>query len=62
MEDMVLEPMAVELLGTPFTSEIKVVNAHTHGNITKAVNGERVGTLIRAASRVKPTGRAEGER
>jgi len=49
MEDMVLEPMAVELLrDAVYVREIKVVNAHAHGNITKAVNGERVGTLIRA--------------
>ncbi len=49
MEDMVLEPMAVELLrDAVHVKEIKVVNAHVPGNITKAVNGERVGTLIRA--------------
>ncbi|WP_332448692.1 amino acid kinase family protein [Methanoculleus sp.] len=49
MEDMVLEPMAVELLrDAVHVKEIKVVNAHVPGNITKAVNGERIGTLIRA--------------
>ena len=49
MEDMVLEPMAVELLrDAVHVQEIKVVNAHVPGNITKAMNGERVGTLIRA--------------
>ncbi len=49
MEDMVLEPMAVELLrDAVHVKEIKVVNAHVPGNITKAMNGERVGTLIRA--------------
>ncbi|MDK2989873.1 MAG: molybdenum storage protein, partial [Methanoculleus sp.] len=49
MEDMVLEPMAVELLRDAFhVREIKVVNAHVPGNIAKAVNGERIGTLIRA--------------
>jgi len=49
MEDMVLEPMAVELLrDAVHVREIKVVNAHVPGNITKAINGERVGTLIRA--------------
>jgi molybdenum storage protein len=48
MEDMVLEPMAVELLrDAVHVQEIKVVNAHVPGNITKAINGERVGTLIR---------------
>lgn len=49
LEDMVLEPMAVELLrDAVHIKEIKVVNAHVPGNIAKAVNGERVGTLIRA--------------
>jgi molybdenum storage protein len=49
MEDMVLEPMAVELLASAVNvKEIKVVNAHVPGNITKAINGERVGTVIRA--------------
>jgi molybdenum storage protein len=49
MEDMVLEPMAVELLrDAVHVKEIKVVNAHVPGNITRAMNGERVGTLIRA--------------
>ena len=49
MEDMVLEPMAVELLrDAVHVKEIRVVNAHVPGNITKAVNGEQVGTLIRA--------------
>jgi molybdenum storage protein len=49
MEDMVLEPMAVELLrDAVHVREIKVVNAHIPGNITKAINGERVGTIIRA--------------
>jgi molybdenum storage protein len=49
MEDMVLEPMAVELLrDAVHVKEIKIVNAHVPGNITNAVNGERVGTIIRA--------------
>ncbi len=49
MEDMVLEPMAVELLrDAVHVREIKVVNAHVPGNITKAINGERIGTRIRA--------------
>ncbi len=49
MEDMVLEHMAVRLLrDAVHIKEIKVVNAHVTGNITKAINGERVGTLIRA--------------
>ena len=49
LEDMVLESMAVRLLqDAVHVREIKVVNAHVPGNITRVVNGERVGTLIRA--------------
>ncbi|MGB4579605.1 MAG: uridylate kinase [Methanoculleus sp.] len=49
LEDMVLESMAVRLLqDAVHVKEIKVVNAHVPGNITRVVNGERVGTLIRA--------------
>lgn len=49
LEDMVLESMAVRLLrDAVHVKEIKVVNAHVPGSITKAVNGERIGTLIRA--------------
>ncbi|MDD3622157.1 MAG: uridylate kinase [Methanofollis sp.] len=49
MEDMVLEKNAVELLlHTKHVKEIRVVNGHVPGNITKAVKGEKIGTLIRA--------------
>jgi molybdenum storage protein len=49
MEDMVVERMAVELLQSARNvKELKVVNGHTPGIITKAVGGERVGTIIRA--------------
>ncbi|MDI6718617.1 MAG: uridylate kinase [Methanomicrobiales archaeon] len=48
-EDVVLEQKAIELLlSTKHVKEIKVVNGHVPGNITKAVEGERVGTIIRA--------------
>jgi len=47
MEDMVLEKKAVELLlYTKHITEIRIVNGHVPGNITKAVRGEPVGTLI----------------
>jgi len=47
MEDMVLEKKAVELLiHTKHITEIRVVNGHVPGNITKAVRGDAVGTLI----------------
>jgi molybdenum storage protein len=49
MEDMVLEKKAVELLlHTRHVKEIRVVNGHVPGTITKAVRGERTGTIIRS--------------
>jgi molybdenum storage protein len=49
LEDMVLERRAVELLlDAKHVREIKVVNGHVAGNITRAIQGERVGTIIRA--------------
>ncbi|TAJ43559.1 amino acid kinase family protein [Methanofollis fontis] len=48
MEDMVLERRAVELLlHTRHIREIRVVNGHVPGNITRAIRGEPVGTVIR---------------
>lgn len=48
MEDMVLEPKAVELLrNAPSIREIKIVNGHKPGALTKAVLGGEVGTIIR---------------
>jgi molybdenum storage protein len=49
LEDMVIERRAVELLvNARNVRAIKVVNGHVPGNITKAVKGERVGTIIQA--------------
>jgi molybdenum storage protein len=49
MEDMVLERMVVELLkDSVHLREVRIVNCHTHGMIERAINGERVGTIIRA--------------
>jgi molybdenum storage protein len=49
LEDMVLEPKAVEFLRYARNlKEIRIVNGHVPGNITKAVLGETVGTVIRA--------------
>jgi len=46
---MVLEPRTVELLRYARNlKEIRIVNGHVPGNITRAVNGEILGTLIRA--------------
>jgi molybdenum storage protein len=48
MEDMVVERMAVELLqNARHVKELRVVNGHRPGMITKTVRGERVGTIIR---------------
>ncbi len=44
---MVLEPKVVELM--TFAQNIRkviIVNGHVPGNIKKAVEGERVGTII----------------
>ena len=49
MEDMVLEPKAVELLRTARTiREIKIVNGHKPGALTQAIREGVVGTVIRA--------------
>jgi len=49
LEDMVLEPMVVELLQhAVHIREVRIINCHTRGNIEKTVNGKNVGTIIRA--------------
>ncbi|UFS70969.1 uridylate kinase [Geomonas sp. RF6] len=48
MEDMVLERKMLYILRDATNiSEIRIVNGHSRGNIEKAMNGERVGTVIR---------------
>ncbi|HYG97554.1 MAG TPA: uridine kinase [Terriglobales bacterium] len=47
MEDMVLEPKAVELLQNPSAiQEIKIINGHKPGQLSEAINGGEVGTVI----------------
>jgi len=49
MEDIVLERRVVELLlFSKQVKEVKIVNGHVQGNMTKAVRGEKVGTVIRS--------------
>ncbi len=49
MEDMVMERKILYLLqDAVHVREIRIVNGHVRGNIEKALNGEKVGTLIRA--------------
>jgi molybdenum storage protein len=49
MEDMVLERRAVELLlYSKHLKEIKIVNGHKKGFLTRILNGENVGTVIRS--------------
>jgi molybdenum storage protein len=49
MEDMVLEPKAVELLRNGSSiREIKIVNGHKSGALSSAIRNGDVGTLIRA--------------
>ncbi|MFA4875820.1 MAG: uridylate kinase [Methanoregula sp.] len=49
LEDMVIEPMVVELLErAAHIREVRIINCHKRGNIEKAINGKNVGTIIRA--------------
>jgi molybdenum storage protein len=49
MEDMVMERKILYLLkDAANVREIRIVNGHKRGNIEKAINGEKVGTIIRA--------------
>ncbi len=49
MEDMAVERKMLYLLrDSAKVSEVRIVNGHVRGNIEKAINGEKVGTTIRA--------------
>ena len=49
LEDLVLEPMVVHLLKNAVNiHEVRIINCHKRGNIEKAIQGENVGTIIRA--------------
>ncbi|MDP3564759.1 MAG: uridylate kinase, partial [Methanoregula sp.] len=49
LDDMVLEPMVVQLLEKAVhIREVRIINCHKRGNIEKAINGKNVGTIIRA--------------
>lgn len=49
MEDMVLERKMLYLMrDTVNVKEIRIVNGHKRGTIEKALQGERIGTVIRA--------------
>jgi len=49
LEDMVIEPMIVELLrDAVHIREVKIVNCHVPGNIGKAIKGKNAGTIITA--------------
>ncbi|UUX91600.1 amino acid kinase family protein [Methanoplanus endosymbiosus] len=48
LEDLVLEEAVLEMLQhSKNMHEVKIVNGHVRGNITKVLNGEKVGTIIR---------------
>jgi molybdenum storage protein len=50
LEDMVLEPKVVELLRVARNiKEVKIVNGHVPGNLTRVLEGGPAGTVIRAA-------------
>jgi molybdenum storage protein len=49
LEDMVIEPMVVELLqNAVHIREVRIINCHKRGNIEKAISGKKIGTIIRA--------------
>jgi molybdenum storage protein len=49
LEDMVIEPMVVELIrDAAHIREVKIINCHIRGNIEKAILGRNVGTIITA--------------
>ena len=49
LDDMVLEPMIVSLLpDARNVREVHIINGHVPGNLAKLLNGEKVGTVIRA--------------
>jgi molybdenum storage protein len=49
MEDMVMERKVLYLLkDTANIKEVKIINGHTRGTLESALNGENVGTIIRA--------------
>ncbi len=48
MEDLVMEPKVLEILRSAKNiREVKVVNGHKPGCLTKAVLGEKIGTIVR---------------
>jgi molybdenum storage protein len=48
MEDLVVERKMLEILrDTKTIREIKIVNGHKPGSLTKALRGEKVGTIVR---------------
>jgi molybdenum storage protein len=49
LPDLVIEPMVLQLLTEAVhIKEVQIINCHQSGMITRAVNGEPVGTIIRA--------------
>lgn len=49
MEDMVMERKILYLLRDASTvKEVRIINGHKRGNLERALNGENVGTIIRA--------------
>jgi molybdenum storage protein len=49
LDDMVLEPMVVQLLDNAVNiREVRIINCHKRGNIEKALQGKNTGTIIRA--------------
>jgi molybdenum storage protein len=52
MDDLVLERRVVELLlDAKNVKEVKIINGHVPGNLTRVLNGEKIGTVIRKRSK-----------
>ncbi len=48
LEDLVLEPKVLEILRAAKTiREVRIVNGHRPGCLTRAIRGEKVGTIVR---------------
>jgi molybdenum storage protein len=49
LEDLVIERMVIDLLSNAANiREVRIINCHQRGNIEKAINGKKIGTVIRA--------------
>jgi isopentenyl phosphate kinase len=49
LEDLVIEPMVVQLLeNAVHIREVRISNCHKRDKSEKAINGKKIGTVLRA--------------